>query len=293
MAFYALGVGKGSGRASAVITSSGTAVANLLPAAVEAHESCAPLLLLTADRPPELRDTGANQTIDQTKIFGAFARYAVDLLPGRTARPRACTPPPPPPRCATSTETDRDRYTSTVNSEIHSARSRRSGTPRGICAGSRVGARAVAPRVSGGNVERGVARFDGDAGGAFVDGDGPPAGDGVFGELAALVRSARRGILVVAGGGDATDALAAAAIAETLGWAVVADAASGVRVRGRAAAGRATASSSTASSSTASSSWSPASAGCPHVVDCADLMLVSPEVREFFRPDVVVQINRA
>ena len=81
LGFYALGYGKGRGRAAAVITSSGTAVANLLPACVEAHESGAPLLLLTADRPPELRDTGANQTIDQVKIFEGFARYAVDLPP--------------------------------------------------------------------------------------------------------------------------------------------------------------------------------------------------------------------
>jgi isochorismate synthase/2-succinyl-5-enolpyruvyl-6-hydroxy-3-cyclohexene-1-carboxylate synthase/2-succinyl-6-hydroxy-2,4-cyclohexadiene-1-carboxylate synthase/O-succinylbenzoate synthase len=84
LAFYALGVGKGAGSSSAgacVITSSGTAVANLLPAAVEASASNAPLLLLTADRPPELRDTGANQTIDQVKIFGSFTRYSVDLAP--------------------------------------------------------------------------------------------------------------------------------------------------------------------------------------------------------------------
>lgn len=66
---------------AAVITSSGTAVANLLPAVVEASQSSIPLLLLTADRPSEMRDSGANQTINQVNIFGSYTRWAVDVPP--------------------------------------------------------------------------------------------------------------------------------------------------------------------------------------------------------------------
>lgn len=54
---------------------------NLLPAVVEASQSNIPLLLLTADRPSEMRDSGANQTIDQVKIFGGYTRWAVDVPP--------------------------------------------------------------------------------------------------------------------------------------------------------------------------------------------------------------------
>ena len=74
----------------AVVTTSGTAVANLHPAVLEAHHAGVPLLLLTADRPHELRGTGANQTADQVGIFGRATRLALDV-PAPTGRPGELT----------------------------------------------------------------------------------------------------------------------------------------------------------------------------------------------------------
>ena len=85
-AFFALGVGAASGCPAAVVTTSGTAAANLFPAVVEASQSEIPLLALTADRPASLRGTDANQTIDQEDLFGRFPRTCIDLaLPEPTA----------------------------------------------------------------------------------------------------------------------------------------------------------------------------------------------------------------
>ena len=78
-AFVALGIARVVGRPAAVVVTSGSAVANLHPAVIEADASGIPLLLLTADRPPELRHTGADQTIRQPGIFGDACRWAVDL----------------------------------------------------------------------------------------------------------------------------------------------------------------------------------------------------------------------
>jgi 2-succinyl-5-enolpyruvyl-6-hydroxy-3-cyclohexene-1-carboxylate synthase len=74
-AFVALGLAKATGRPAVVVSTSGTAAANFHPAVVEADYSRTPLLVLTADRPPELRQTGANQTIDQLKIYGGAVRW--------------------------------------------------------------------------------------------------------------------------------------------------------------------------------------------------------------------------
>lgn len=70
--FTALGIGKATSNPAALVCTSGTAVANYYPAVIEARKSGVPLLLLTADRPAHLQNTGANQTIDQKKIFGSY-----------------------------------------------------------------------------------------------------------------------------------------------------------------------------------------------------------------------------
>jgi 2-succinyl-5-enolpyruvyl-6-hydroxy-3-cyclohexene-1-carboxylate synthase len=77
--FAALGLAKASRRPVAMLCTSGTAAANFHPAVIEADESGIPLLVLTADRPPELRSTGANQAIDQIKLYGSTVRWFCEV----------------------------------------------------------------------------------------------------------------------------------------------------------------------------------------------------------------------
>jgi len=84
-AFFALGLARRTHVPVALVCTSGTAAANFLPAVVEAHESGTPLLVLTADRPPEMRECGSGQTIDQQKLYGAFVRsYHEMAVPAAT-----------------------------------------------------------------------------------------------------------------------------------------------------------------------------------------------------------------
>jgi|AntRauTorcE11898_2_1112593.scaffolds.fasta_scaffold00012_36 2-succinyl-5-enolpyruvyl-6-hydroxy-3-cyclohexene-1-carboxylate synthase len=86
-AYFALGRGRRTGEPTALVCTSGTAAANYHPAIVEASQARVPLLALTADRPPELRDSGANQTVDQEKLYGGAVRWYRDL-PEPEATPR-------------------------------------------------------------------------------------------------------------------------------------------------------------------------------------------------------------
>ncbi len=77
-AFFALGLARATREPVALACTSGTAAANYLPAVVEAHHGAVPLVLLTADRPPDLRDCGAGQTIDQVGLYGRCVRFSFD-----------------------------------------------------------------------------------------------------------------------------------------------------------------------------------------------------------------------
>ncbi len=78
-AFYALGYAKATGFPAVVVCTSGTAAANFFPAIVEASADKIPLIVLTADRPPELKETAANQTINQSNLYGRFVRWQSDI----------------------------------------------------------------------------------------------------------------------------------------------------------------------------------------------------------------------
>ncbi|GIL93104.1 hypothetical protein Vretifemale_20563 [Volvox reticuliferus] len=242
LGFWALGYGRSSGRPAAVVTSSGTAVANLLPAVVEASLSGVPLLLLTADRPAELRDTAANQTIDQTKIFGGFVRWFFDLpapttdVPGRTvlttastayrAAVASCPPGPvhlnlqfrdplapvtapwsPAPFLAGLSQWQASRlpYTSHIS-----------------------GAALPGAAPTGNGSESNI--LAGFGSGTGVHGIGVGSGCVDIAALRALLRDARRGLVVVGELTDPRDIVAARQIGSVLGWPVAADVLSGLRV---------------------------------------------------------------
>lgn len=198
--FFALGVGRATGQPAAVITTSGTAVANCHPAAVEAKAARVPLLLLTADRPPELRDTGANQTIDQVKFFGDTVLHFTGL------------PCPTQAMSESALRTTIDTaYARAKEGPVHincPFREPLGGTPPGRAPESVL---PSSPHTK------------------FVAGHRCPAPDALT-ELAATLSSVRRGLLIVGAIDSARDREASKRLAALLGWPVYADITSGLRL---------------------------------------------------------------
>ena len=198
--FRALGLGLATGRPAIVCCTSGTAAVNLHPAVVEAHHARVPLLVCTADRPPELRDWGAGQTIDQAGLFGGTVRWFHD--------------PGPPDAALTAAAADPQWRALACRSVA-----RTSGPPAGPVHLNLPFREPLVPT--------GAPRLDtpGRANGApwmrtSVASLAPAATD--VARLAALVRSHPRGLLV-AGWGAGVSPEVAARFSRATGWPIIAD----------------------------------------------------------------------
>jgi 2-succinyl-5-enolpyruvyl-6-hydroxy-3-cyclohexene-1-carboxylate synthase len=210
-AFVAIGLGRVTGRPAAVVCTSGSAAANLHPAVVEADRGRVPLLLLTADRPPELRGTGANQTIDQLGLYGAAVRWFCEV-----GAPEARAGQVP--------------YWRSVAARAVAA-ARATGGPAGPV---HLNCAFRDPLVPVGG-EPVAGPLEGRPGGApwtRVEVASRPPSPEQLDVLTALVGAARRGVVVAGGGVE--DPAPVAELAAALGWPLLAEPHSGAR-RGPAA----------------------------------------------------------
>ena len=216
-AFFALGAAKRSGRAVVVLCTSGTAAANFHPAVLEADLARVPLLVLTADRPPELRGTGANQATDQLKLYGSAVRWFCEAgVPGD--------------------DPGAGRYWRSLASR---AWAEATGPPAGPVHLNLAFADPLVPL--GPSAAEGPPRLGGEPAAGRAGGapwTAAPAGvrsaaPGDVAGLAEAVRANPRGMLVAGWGAD-LDPAAADAFAAASGWPVLADPLSGAR-RGPAA----------------------------------------------------------
>lgn len=202
-AFAALGWARATGQPAVWITTSGTAVANGLPAVVEASVDGVPLIALTADRPPELRDTGANQTIPQPDLFAPYVRWRTDLP-------------------APSADVDPAFVLTTAAHALFRARS----GPVHLNAMFR---EPLGPEPDGVALPDLPARWpDGDASFTRHAPDFGPSPEALRGTAERLAR-VRRGVIVAGRLAAPEAADAAHVLAETLGWPLLPDIESGLR----------------------------------------------------------------
>jgi 2-succinyl-5-enolpyruvyl-6-hydroxy-3-cyclohexene-1-carboxylate synthase len=256
--FFALGLAKAAGVPVAITCTSGTAVAELMPAIVEAHEARVPLIVLSADRPPELRGNGAGQTIDQLALFGGFAKWFFEVgsheasaerlcwmrtlacrafwtaLEGRPGvvhlnfplrEPLVCDPPPPP---SPGGRPDGVPYVRrTVRPVLGATRSDSAGRPHSAARSYSATRSDSAGRPHSATRSYSATRSD--------SASRPADTDAQVAELAKLIDDGARGVLV-AGRHERPSPLAevAAAFCQAAGWPLLADPMSGAR-RGPAA----------------------------------------------------------
>ena len=210
-AFHAVGYARATGTPAALVCTSGTAVANFLPAVVEAALSDVPLVVLTADRAPELHDAGANQTIRQRGLFGGHVRWDAEL-------------PVPTPRI------DPRVVLTTIDQAVFRATAPPAGPVHLNCPFAEPLEPTPVPEVP----VRGALGARWAAGGApftTYHRTAPPAADGAAGHaasaaIAALAAEGRRGLLV-AGRLPRTAAAALEALAAHLHWPLLGDCAGG------------------------------------------------------------------
>ncbi|HEX3393038.1 MAG TPA: 2-succinyl-5-enolpyruvyl-6-hydroxy-3-cyclohexene-1-carboxylic-acid synthase [Acidimicrobiales bacterium] len=199
---FALGATKASGRPAVVVTTSGSAAALLHGAVIEAHHSRTPLVVCTADRPPELRDTGASQAIDQVKLFGDAVRWFAEV----------------------GVPEDRPGVGAYWRSLATRAVAEAIGPPPGPV---HLNLAFREPLVPTGAPVPAPGRDDGAPWTVTRSAPVLPGADDVD-HLARAVAEARRG-LVMAGWGAAADAPSVERFAAAAGWPVLADAVSGLR----------------------------------------------------------------
>ncbi|AHY47598.1 menD: 2-succinyl-5-enolpyruvyl-6-hydroxy-3-cyclohexene-1-carboxylic-acid synthase [Rubrobacter radiotolerans] len=208
-AFAALGYARATGRPAGWVTTSGTAVANGLPAVVEAATDGVPMLLLTADRPPELRRTGANQTVDQPGIFGGYVRWDFDLP-------------------APGADTDPASLLTTVDQALHRARR----LPAGPVHLNLMFREPLLPEPDGMDLDlpASLARWMGtDRPYTLYPPPETTSPREALRDLAAELRGAERGLVVAGRLASAAGGRAAGRLAERLGWPLLADVGSQAR----------------------------------------------------------------
>lgn len=259
LGFWAVGHAAATAAPVAVLTTSGTAVANLLPAAVEASASAVPLVLLTADRPADLRACGANQTIDQVKIFGDFVRHAVDLPP-----PEA-SPAYAPAAVLTAIDAAvRHAVAAAAPGPVHVNCQFREPLAPVATAEAMPAATAAALQTWASTTEPFTAHIPFAPHAALPAAAAlPPAMAGVVQQL----RAARRGLVLCGELRSPADRQAARSVAEALGWPIAADMLSGLRVGACEAAAGAV------------------------VLHHLDTLLTDAHMHEALAPDCVLQIG--